>query len=125
MVFVRFLDEVVTEPTAHDADWNENVEDRFLYTVKILNNLKAGYALLDHKLTLKVDPPFILYRNMNPFRSNANDIHYTVKAVYTNRLMLEVLIVDGAGRIFALQKLTCSYIESDFQLNDLRKRYFN
>lgn len=71
----------------------------------MLNTLTAGSAPPNHKLTLKAGFLVMLRRNVNPFSGHFNCTRYIVKAVLFNLVILQSLIGDNAGKIFALHKI--------------------
>lgn len=66
----------------------------------------------------------MLLHNINPFRGQVNGARYTLKALYSKPLLLELLIGNNVGFILALPEMSCGPGDSNFLCQGFKRTEF-
>lgn len=92
-----------------------------MYPIEFLNSLNVS-GLPPHKLTLKVNQPIILLRNIDPLNGLCNGTRLICRKFYQNLIEAEILIGNFAGKIVYISKSPIILTESNlpFQFQRLQ-----
>lgn len=90
------------------CDTVEKVQgDKYMYYVKILNNLTTGIALSDHRLKLYKGNFVVLVRNTGLFKGHVSSLRYTLSIMTPNALSLILAIESKAKNKLCQPYLLC------------------
>jgi ATP-dependent exoDNAse (exonuclease V) alpha subunit len=108
--------------TSVDSAEQRSEDEAFHMNDEYLHTFEA-FGIPPPRLTLKIDAPMMLMRNMNPAKGFCNGTRCIVKRMHSRVIKVEISSGEFKGKYITLPRILCNFKKSDFGFILTRRQF--